>query len=42
LHQYWTSLADDKKKTLLKTDEAVKDFGTKVDTLLATGKELFI
>jgi hypothetical protein len=23
LHQHWTALADDKKKALLKTDEAV-------------------
>jgi hypothetical protein len=40
LHQYWISLADEKKKTLLKTEDAVKDFGTKVEALLVTGKEL--
>jgi hypothetical protein len=33
-------LADEKKKALLKTDDAVKEFGSKVEELLVAGKEL--
>ena len=40
LHQQWNLLADEKKKALLKTDDAVKEFGSKVEELLGAGKEL--